>query len=156
LTLTFLSRLAARRGIVQRYVGRRTPVLDRVVERFEKGRAVAAAERERTERLCAQLRVAGALVTDAPTTRILAGLADAAVFRLGGVLVGTHAFIVLGNLLGVRWTGAGLRTEDVDKRGRYDPVSTCFASVSPRPGARSTRIRPRNLDPAQKYSFTSA
>jgi hypothetical protein len=36
------------------------------------------------------------------------------VFRLGGVLVGTHAFVVLGNLLGVRWASAGLRTEDVD------------------------------------------
>jgi hypothetical protein len=30
------------------------------------------------------------------------------------VLVGTHAFLVLGNLLGVRWESAGLRTEDVD------------------------------------------
>ncbi len=32
----------------------------------------------------------------------------------GGVLVGTHAFVVLGNVLGVRWTSPGLRTDDVD------------------------------------------
>jgi hypothetical protein len=36
------------------------------------------------------------------------------VFKLGGVLVGTHAFAVLGNVLGVRWTGAHARTEDID------------------------------------------
>jgi hypothetical protein len=101
-------------GVVQRYVGRRTPVLDRVVARFEEGRALAAVERQRTERLCAQLRAGGALTTDGPSVRVLAALADAAVFRLGGVLVGTHAFVVLGNLLGARWASAGLRTEDVD------------------------------------------
>jgi len=87
-------------GIVQRYVGRRTPVLDRVIVRFDAGRAVAQAERTLTERSCAQLRARA--------------LADAAVFRLGGVLVGTHAFVTLGNLLGVRWASAALRTEDVD------------------------------------------
>jgi len=43
----------------------------------------------------------------------LRALADAGVFALGGVLVGTHAFAVLGNVLGVRWTGA-LRTQDID------------------------------------------
>jgi hypothetical protein len=35
------------------------------------------------------------------------------VFRVGAVLVGTHAFIALGNLLGVRWQ-SGLRTQDID------------------------------------------
>ena len=45
--------------------------------------------------------------------RVLAALADAGVFKLGGVLAGTHAFIVLGNVLGVRWDAASARTEDV-------------------------------------------
>jgi hypothetical protein len=30
------------------------------------------------------------------------------------VLVGTHAFLVLGNLLGIRWAGGSLRTQDID------------------------------------------
>ena len=30
-------------------------------------------------------------------------LADAGVFRLGGILVGSYAFQILGNLLGVAW-----------------------------------------------------
>lgn len=101
-------------GVVQRYVGRRTPVLDAVVARFDEGRSLAATERQRTERLCALLRSGGALAVDAPSVRVLSALADAAVFRLGAVLIGTQAFIVLGNLLGVRWASAGLRTEDVD------------------------------------------
>src|SRR5262245_43147891 len=104
-------------GVVQRYVGRRTPALDRLVERFSRGRSATAAERVDTERLCALLRAGGALTTDGPSVRVLSALADAAVFRLGGVLVGTHAFVVLGNVLGVRWELAGLRTDDVDIAG---------------------------------------
>jgi hypothetical protein len=104
-------------GTVQRYVGRRTPVLDRVVGRFEAGRSVAAAERGRTERLVAQLRAGGALTVDGASARVLAALADAAVFRLGGVLIGTNAYIVLGNMLGVRWLSGGLRTDDIDVAG---------------------------------------
>jgi hypothetical protein len=45
--------------------------------------------------------------------RIVRRLADYGFFRAGGVLVGTHAFIALGNLLGVKWGGAQ-RTQDVD------------------------------------------
>jgi hypothetical protein len=44
---------------------------------------------------------------------VIAGLASAGMFRLGAVLVGTHAFSVLGNMLGVRWQSA-LRTQDID------------------------------------------
>jgi len=103
--------------IVQSYVGRRSPALDRVVERFKEGRELATSERQRTTRLCALLRSGGAMTIDGPATRVLEALADAAVFRLGGVLVGTHAFIALGNLLGVRWAGGGVRTEDIDIAG---------------------------------------
>ncbi len=101
-------------GVVQRYVGRGGAALDRIVEQYDAGRQLATVERVRLEQLCAVLRAGGSLVADTPSVRVLAALADAAVFRLGGVLVGTQAFIVLGNLLGVRWAGGGIRTEDVD------------------------------------------
>lgn len=45
--------------------------------------------------------------------RIIKRLADYGFFRAGGLLIGTHAFIALGNVLGVRW-GDGQRTQDVD------------------------------------------
>ena len=54
------------------------------------------------------------MTTDVPSARVIRALADAGVFRLGGVLVGTHGFVVLGNVLGVRWSGVGLRTQDTD------------------------------------------
>jgi len=41
-------------------------------------------------------------------------LADSGLFAAGGVLVGSYAFQVLGNLLGVSWPGAAWRTQDVD------------------------------------------
>lgn len=41
-------------------------------------------------------------------------MAECGVFRLGGILVGTHAYIVLGNVLGVRWEHAAIRTRDID------------------------------------------
>jgi hypothetical protein len=45
--------------------------------------------------------------------RVLRRLADYGFFAAGGVLVGTHAYLALGNVLGVRWNQA-LRTQDVD------------------------------------------
>jgi len=47
----------------------------------------------------------------------LKALADSGVFRLNGVLIGTHAFTVLGNMLGVRWKAAAIRTLDIDIAG---------------------------------------
>lgn len=45
--------------------------------------------------------------------RVIRRLADYGFFRAGGVLIGTHAFIALGNGLGVRW-GDPSRTQDID------------------------------------------
>ena len=98
----------------QVYLGRQDAVLDAVVKRFESAREDVAEDQSSIQRLCALLRTGGALATDAASARVIRGLADSGVFRLGGVLVGTHAFMVLGNVLGVSWSGAGIRTQDVD------------------------------------------
>ena len=45
--------------------------------------------------------------------RIVRQLANYGFFRAGGVLVGTHAFVAMGNMLGARWT-QGERTLDID------------------------------------------
>lgn len=45
--------------------------------------------------------------------KVVQRLSDYGFFRAGGVLVGTHAFLTFGNMLGVRWPGAE-RTQDVD------------------------------------------
>ncbi|MEO7242776.1 MAG: GSU2403 family nucleotidyltransferase fold protein [Variovorax sp.] len=45
--------------------------------------------------------------------KVISRLAEHGFFNAGGVLVGTHAFIAMGNMLGVRWVG-GWRTNDID------------------------------------------
>lgn len=45
--------------------------------------------------------------------RVIGRLGEYGFFRAGGVLVGTHAFLGYGNMLGVRWSDAD-RTQDVD------------------------------------------
>jgi hypothetical protein len=93
---------------VQSYVGPDSPETARLVERWRAARAEASS---RTE-LIAIARAGGAYVLPASEARVLASLAP--VFRMGGVLVGSHAFAVLGNALGVRWREALVRTEDID------------------------------------------
>lgn len=47
--------------------------------------------------------------------KVLRRLAEYGFFRAGGVLIGTHAFIAYGNMLGVRWTAADVaKTQDID------------------------------------------
>ncbi|MEP6482923.1 MAG: nucleotidyltransferase domain-containing protein [Rudaea sp.] len=48
-----------------------------------------------------------------PHYRVIRRLADYGFFNAGGVLIGTHAFLVFGNMLGVHW-GDTSRTQDVD------------------------------------------
>ena len=45
--------------------------------------------------------------------RVIRRLSDYGFFKAGGVLIGTHAFLAYGNMLGVRW-GDAARTQDVD------------------------------------------
>jgi hypothetical protein len=45
--------------------------------------------------------------------RVIKRLAEYGFFRAGGLLIGTHAFLCYGNMLGVRWGGAE-RTQDID------------------------------------------
>jgi len=101
----------------QAYVGKQSAALAKVVASYERDRSMQAADLERLQRFCAQLRVGKALVTDPASSRVLKALAESSVFHLGGVLVGTHAFMVYGNLLGVRWDSAFLKTQDIDIAG---------------------------------------
>lgn len=45
--------------------------------------------------------------------KVIARLADYGFFRAGGVLIGTHAFLAYGNMLGLHWWDSS-RTHDID------------------------------------------
>lgn len=69
---------------------------------------------ETLRRTTAAFVSAGGMSNLAEHFRVVEALAEAGLFQKGAVLVGTHAFVALGNLLGVRWAGSGGRTQDID------------------------------------------
>ena len=95
------------------YIGPDDDKTRAIMTAYQAGRPDAEARADRIRRLSAMLRGGDLIVTDTDSTRIIRGFAEAGVFRLGGILVGTHAFAALGNSLGVRWP-SGLRTTDID------------------------------------------
>jgi len=61
--------------------------------------------------------------------KVLRQLANYGFFRAGGVLIGTHAFVAYGNMLGVRWTGADTsRTQDIDFAHAGKSISLALAA----------------------------
>ncbi len=85
----------------------------------EKLRELAVRARESAPAGAVLKRQAGAAVSHGCASlipkhyRIIRQLADAQFFRAGGLLIGSHAFTALGNMLGVRWSG-GTHTLDID------------------------------------------
>jgi len=83
----------------------------------ERVRSLMARFRDQAPRpLAPMARAAAALGCAAAVPkqfRIIRRLAEYGFFRAGGVLIGTHAFVCLGNALGVRFTDAAA-TLDVD------------------------------------------
>jgi len=101
----------------QIYIGPRNQPIEGFIEKFESDRPNVKTEIDNLNRLCSQLRVGGANTTESETARVIKALADSQVFKLGGVLIGTHAFLIMGNILGVKWERPSLRTQDIDIAG---------------------------------------
>ena len=95
------------------YIGPDDDKTRAIMKSYQAGRPDAEARADRIRRLSAMLRGGDLIVTDTDSTRIIRGFAEAGVFRLGGILVGTHAFAAIGTSLGVRWP-SGLKTTDID------------------------------------------
>jgi hypothetical protein len=95
---------------VQRYVG---PETDELLRRIAERDAARSQEVERRT-LVRSLHAAGFKGPDRRTGRVLQALAEAGVFRLRGVLVGTVAFQIYGPMLGAMFPAAIAMTGDVD------------------------------------------
>jgi hypothetical protein len=91
------------------YLGPEGPAIAAV----EAARARGAPALEAVARQAAAAAAQGCVLTPPKHFRIAKRLADYQFFRAGGLLVGTHAFLALGNQLGVAW-GNGTRTLDLD------------------------------------------
>jgi hypothetical protein len=96
------------------YVGKTgDPVAERAIESYKTVRPTEDESEARIRRLVAMVRLGGGHAMDAATGKVVRALAASGVFRLGGLLVGTQAYLALGNAAGVRW-GSGLATQDID------------------------------------------
>lgn len=83
------------------------------IEAIERARGLPAPALEAVSRQASAAVAQGNQVTPPKHFRIVKRFADYQFFRAGGLLVGTHAFLALGNQLGVAW-GSGARTLDLD------------------------------------------
>jgi hypothetical protein len=95
-------------ALTQHYVGPDSAAVRRLIAAAKEPGALAALE--------PLIHVANALgcATVIPKhERVLRRLAEYGFFRAGGILVGTHAFLAYGNMLGVKWSRPGL-TQDID------------------------------------------
>ena len=102
---------AAKRQI---YLGPESPALLARIEAASSQRAVTTSDERRRRKLVTMLEAGGMFRESAAIGVVLRVLAEASVFRAGGVLVGTQAFTCVANMLGVAFEKESLRTEDVD------------------------------------------
>jgi hypothetical protein len=94
----------------QTYLGHETPELLQQIAAAREQQA----DSKRRRQLVSMLAAGGAVSESASFTAVIQVLAESFVFRLGGVLVGTQAFMCYANMLGVRFEAASLRTADID------------------------------------------
>lgn len=98
--------------LCQAYLGPDSPQLEALVA--QRSAASANGPDPAQQQVLAQsANKLGCMTVSLPHLRIIRRLGDAGFFRAGGVLVGTHAFLCAGNMLGVRW-GDASRTQDLD------------------------------------------
>jgi hypothetical protein len=101
--------------IKEHYLGDDSPELRKRIERHEALRAEQAGQRKERARLVRLLRSERFLGLDTTTGSLVAAMARAGVFRLGGVLVGTTAFRLYEGELGLRLSlDETATTKDVD------------------------------------------
>lgn len=100
--------------VVDRYLGRDTPDLRIRLEKAVDDLETQKALNKRCASLVAQLRAAGLPALDRESGKVLNAMARVGVFRLGGTLVGTHAYRLMSAELGVWLDDALAVTEDLD------------------------------------------
>jgi hypothetical protein len=102
-------------SVKKRYIGEDTEALRERLARHEALKAEREARRKHRARLVRLLRAEGFLSLDAATGSLLNAMAQAGVFRLGGTVVGTHAFRLYEGELGVRLSlDQAAQTGDID------------------------------------------
>ncbi len=102
-------------NMVERYLGEDTEALRQRIDRHAELQAQRDERRRERTRLVRLLRGERLLGMDGATGSLIAAMARVGVFRLGGLLVGTHAFRIYEGELGLRLTfDQSAMTNDID------------------------------------------
>lgn len=153
---------AAKRQI---YLGAESPELLARIEAATSERELAVPDEQRRREIVTMLASGGMFRESASIGVVLRVLADASVFRAGGVLVGTQAFTAIGNMLGVTFEKSSLRTADIDvahdtsiplgvqesevdmleRLRAYDPGFFAVPGIDSREPSTSFKVRGRDL-----------
>jgi hypothetical protein len=98
----------------QHYVGPDTDSVRQLIQREKALWTSATPDLASREQLVAMLVSGGAYSVSSIDARIFELLERVGVFLASGVIVGSHAFSLYGNMLGVRWDSETIRTQDID------------------------------------------
>ena len=107
----------------QIYLGPDDERLGRLIQLQAAGKAKGSSNLAGLAAACASL---GCMTVISQHFAVINRMAEYGFFRAGGVLIGTHAFIAMANMLGVRWSSAW-RTSDVDVAHAGKNVSLALA-----------------------------
>lgn len=133
-------------SVKRRYIGEDGGPIRERLARHDVLKAEREGCRQHRSRLVRVLRAEGFLSVDAATGSLLNTMAQAGVFRLGGILVGTHAFRLCEGELGVRLSfDQAVQTVDIASVERVSlalsldevvepPLAEVLADFNPAPG----------------------
>ena len=104
------------------------PENERVLELIESRKKVKEDSlQDQTQKLVASAQALGCMSPLQKHFRVINRLEQYGFFNAGGILIGTHAFLAMGNMLGVQWTSAQ-QTMDVDFAHAGNNVSIALAA----------------------------
>lgn len=101
-------------GRMQFYLGRDGEEIRRLIAERTEGKQPANADQQLFQRLAAQIIAGGVPAVPTEMARILNGMANSAVFKVGGVLIGSVALQVIATHLGVHLQESITTTQDID------------------------------------------
>ena len=104
-------------GRVQFYLGRDGEEIRRLIAERAEGKEPADADQQLFQRLAAQIIAGGVSPIPYEIARILSGMANSAVFKVGGVIVGSIALQIIATHMGVHLQESITTTQDVDIAG---------------------------------------
>lgn len=101
----------------QHYLGPDSKSIHTLIENEKKLWEKTKPDRDEREKLVSMLISGDALTVSTAEARLFEILERAGAFLVGGVLVGSHAFTIYGNMLGIKWPSKITQTHDIDIAG---------------------------------------